>query len=95
MEAIAKSLDEKGYCLRSGGANGADTAFEKHSTNKEIFLPSKGFNGNTSELFEIKDEAFFMASQCHPAWFRCSTFARRLLARNMHQILGYDLKNSC
>ena len=49
---IAQQLQKKGYCLRSGGAPCCDTAFENGaSILKEIFLPWKGFNGSTSDLY--------------------------------------------
>lgn len=41
MTNYARKLDKLGFILRSGGAMGADTAFEKGSTNKEIYLPWK------------------------------------------------------
>jgi hypothetical protein len=56
MTEAAKYLDGLGYTLRSGGAAGADTAFEKGAIKKEIF---KGFDpvGET----EIK-----IAHEIHP-----------------------------
>ena len=36
---VAKVLDKLGYILRSGGADGADKAFEEnHTGDKEIYL---------------------------------------------------------
>jgi hypothetical protein len=32
-----------------------------------------------------------IAAKHHPAWYRCSDAARKLHARNVHQILGRDL----
>jgi hypothetical protein len=49
ITAVAKVLAERGYILRSGGAEGADTAFEKGAGKAtEIFLPWRGFNQNDS-----------------------------------------------
>jgi hypothetical protein len=50
---IAELLAEKGYTLRSGGADGCDTAFEIGHGNhdKQIFLPWKNFNHNKSPLY--------------------------------------------
>ncbi len=45
MTRIASFLESKGYTLFSGGASGADTAFEigvSNSGNKKIFLPWEG-----------------------------------------------------
>ncbi len=56
MTKAAEYLDGLGYTLRSGAADGADTAFEKGATKKEIF---KGFDpaGET----EVK-----IAHEIHP-----------------------------
>ena len=45
MRRVAERLEVRGYTLRSGGADGADTAFEEGCKRKEIFLPQPGFNG--------------------------------------------------
>lgn len=45
MRRVAERLDARGYTLRSGGADGADSAFADGATDKEIFLPWRGFNG--------------------------------------------------
>lgn len=92
MTKIAKILAKKGYVLRSGGAAGADSAFERGAGSlKEIWLPAKGFNKNASTLTP-SPEAFVMAKKYHPAWGSCNDFARKLHARNCHQIMGSDLK---
>ena len=93
MIKIARYLHSKKYILRSGGADGADTAFENGASNeKEIYLPWKNFNQNQSSLYEPTCEAFEIASQLHPAWNNCKQGAQHLHARNVHQILGQDLK---
>lgn len=93
MIKSAKRLAELGYTLRSGGANGADTAFEIGAgTLKEIYLPWRGFNGNDSMLTSASNEAFIMAEQFHPAWHKCTDAARKLHARNCHQVLGHNLQ---
>ena len=93
MDHIAYELAGRGYTLRSGGADGADKAFERGSCGKcEIYLPWRGFNGNHSKLFTPTPAAMKLASQIHPAWGRCSEGARKLHARNCHQILGLDLQ---
>ena len=55
MAELAEELAGKGYTLRSGGAGGADKAFEKGCDavdgKKEIYLPWEGFNGSKSELY--------------------------------------------
>lgn len=93
MEKIAARLGAGGFTLRSGGAGGADSAFERGAAgfSMEIFLPWKGFNGNRSPHFSPSPEAFALAEQYHPAWHRLSQGARKLMARNSHQVLGANL----
>jgi hypothetical protein len=90
----AKELNDLGYTLRSGGAAGADSAFEMGASDKrkEIYLPWRGFNGNTSVLFTVSDDAMAIARTLHPAWQSLSEGARKLMARNVYQVLGSDLK---
>lgn len=65
METLAYKLAEKGWCLRSGAAEGADTAFEngwqkwadknkrKNKGSAEIFLPWAGFNKREADKFHL------------------------------------------
>lgn len=81
MERIATQLRSTGYVLRSGGAQGADLAFERGA-------------GEMKEIFRASDAtpaSLELASKYHPAWHRCSDYAKRLHARNGFQILGRDL----
>lgn len=84
-----------GWTLRSGAAHGADAAFENgcdfYKGNKEIFLPWKGFNNNNSNLIAPSEEAHKLASEIHPRYDYLSRGAKLLVARNMHQVLGFDL----
>jgi hypothetical protein len=99
---IAIKLDSQGYVLNSGGASGADTAFEQGSSNKQIFLPSDTFNGrhhNGVNYFNYqklphKDLAEETVSLYHPAPHKLSEYAFRLMARNTFQVLGKDLQTS-
>lgn len=81
MEGVAKMLVAKGFGLRSGGAEGADTAFERGAgSKKEIFRPK---HANAA--------AMKIASEHHPAWFNCNDYVRKLHGRNAQIILGEDL----
>jgi hypothetical protein len=94
MTKIAKVCQERGYILRSGGAAGADTAFEAGANSrKEIFLPWKGFNKHTSNLFNLTEEGYTLAEQFHPAWKRCSDKDKKFHVRNCYQVLGYHLND--
>lgn len=49
MRRCATRLEVLGYTLRSGGANGADTAFEEGCCRKELYLPGlASTDGNRS-----------------------------------------------
>ena len=82
LERFAEKLAKLGWTLRSGGADGADSACEsgcdKYNGHKEIFLPWPNFNGHSSSLNTPMKEAFEYVDHFHP--------------RNAHQILGQDLK---
>lgn len=92
MTIFAYSLNET---LRSGGANGADTAFEIGAASKEIYLPSKNFNGNDSKLvvteFDNFKDIYEVAEAIHPKWSACDDYAKLLHTRNVCQVLGKDL----
>ena len=93
---IATYLANRGFILRSGGAKGSDSAFEygcdKVNGLKEIYLPWKGFEGSNSNLIvEEGEKAYEIAKKFHPYWHNLSQGARKLQARNSHQVLGEDL----
>jgi hypothetical protein len=94
---ICKVLVSKGYTLRSGGADGADSFFEEGydlvGGNKEIFLPWKGFNANKSPLYEIPLWAYSVAAKYHPHWHNLKKGPMKLHARNAQQVLGKDLND--
>lgn len=80
---IAEVLEGLGFTLRSGGAEGADKAFEagvKNPAKKVIFRP-KHCNKAAEEL----------ASKIHPAWSACSDHAKQLHGRNAQIVLGLNL----
>ena len=100
MTEVAKYLEDLGYTLRSGGAIGADKAFEKGvKSKKEVFLGSV----KTGEK-ELK-----IAEEIHPAWNKMLESTKRkaiasgknpeksadyvanLMARNTNQIFGANL----
>ena len=93
MTKLAARLDELGFVLRSGGANGADSAFETGAGNKEIFLPWTGFNNRNSEYDSPSSEAFRVAEMIHDGWQYLKPGAQKLMARNSHQILGADMRS--
>ena len=98
MVLIGEYLAEKGYTLRSGGAAGADKAFEagcdNANGNKLIYLPWNSFQGNTIDnkkiLLGVDDHSMDIASKHHPAWSRVGQAGRKLMARNTYQVMDWD-----
>ncbi len=88
MERISVFLSENGWTLRSGGAEGADKAFELCATKKKIFQP---------DIREYNDELWRKASNIarehHPVWHNLKEQTRMYLVRNVFQVLGKDLDN--
>lgn len=82
MTQIASKLDTMGYILRSGGAKGADSAFERGAITKQIFYAK-----------DATQAAINIAAQLHPKWNACSPFAKRLHGRNAFQVLGPNLND--
>lgn len=81
MRGLGTYLRERGYWLRSGGAKGADSAFEwSAGHSKRIYRPS-----------DATPEAMKLAAKYHPNWSRCSPAAKALHARNGFQVLGDNL----
>jgi hypothetical protein len=95
MQDLGTLLAKQQYTLRSGAARGADTAFESGCDSakgkKEIFLPWGRFNGHTSQYVAPTPEALILAEGIHPAFKFLTYSSKNLVARNMHQVLGYDL----
>ena len=96
MTQIAQFMDSQKFILRSGAAEGADTAFENgvsHWWRKSIFLPWKGFNGRDSRDYEVSESAMLLAEKFHPAWNTLPEATKLLIARNGYQVLGRFLNN--
>ena len=95
MREIAARLAREGFTLRSGGADGADTAFEDGARSgggqREIYLPWAGFNGRQGGIVRQSLGAEALARSVHPAWATLTPAVRRLHVRNCHQVLGLDL----
>lgn len=79
---IAQKLSERGFILRSGGAEGMDKAFEKGALKKEIYYAS-----------DATEESMAIASQFHPSWDSMKMYGRKLHGRNTFQVLGKSLDN--
>jgi hypothetical protein len=95
MKRIANYYRSKGYVLRSGGAKGADTAFELGAKeNKEIYIPWRSFSTYKSHIVPTTrqfERAYVIASAIHPVWGTLSDGVKKLHARNIFQVLGLTL----
>lgn len=88
MKTIARLYSQMGWTLRSGGAKGADTAFEEGSGDlKEIYTTSIE---QEVDRF-VYDKAQRLSAMYHPAWTRLPAYVKRLHARNAFQVLGPTL----
>lgn len=102
MSLIASILEKMQFILRSGGANGADSAFENGITDKyssmNIYLPDLKFNGRThdnkSYIYIESDEScedYLRAKASliyHPSKFNLKPAARKMMIRNYFQVHG-------
>lgn len=83
MMQIAEKLSEQGYVLRSGGADGADRAFESKAGDKEIFYP------NDAKPWAIKEVQKYLPTD-RSNFNKWKPYVQNTVARNMMQILGED-----
>lgn len=87
MFRVGSFLANRNITLRSGGAIGADLAFENgcKSANgpRQIFLPTD----------PISDEQREIARRHHPIFDQLKPYTQRLHSRNVCQVLGPDLKS--
>lgn len=97
METIGAMLASKGYILRSGGAGGADEAFESGCNSvdpklKEIWIPWRSYSKDEdrSRIFYKTDWRDFheIVSNYHPNWNACNDAVKSLHCRNLMIITG-------
>jgi hypothetical protein len=105
MQDIGKIYAKKGYVLRSGGAIGADSAFEAGCDmaggRKKIYIPWYGFNGYkplddkiviATNLYNY-NRAEEIARKIHLAYNKLTQGAKKLHTRNVYQVLGDQLNS--
>lgn len=93
MVELARLLAARRWTLRTGGADGADTAFLSGcllwEPRFELYLPRPGFSNQAPATLERPTQrALTIASRYHPRWDRLKHQERQLMGRNVHQILG-------
>lgn len=93
MHCIANALANDNWILRSGGAEGADSAFEAGAAKKRIYLPWNNFNGKTVDgvNYIVPPYAESWVMDYHPDADYLSPAAKKLMSRNTYQVLGDDL----
>ena len=102
FQNIGSLLAFNGFTLRSGGAAGADKAFENGCDsvfgNKEIFYTYKvtyrkdgGAEYDVRPLNYISPDALAFVDKYHPAPHHLTDGGKLLMARNTYQVLGLDL----
>lgn len=87
IRMFAMRMGDMGWQLRSGGAIGADLAFERGARHSRM--------GDLPKIYrpeEATPEAIELASKFHPNWKACDDYTRRLHGRNAMIVLGGDLK---
>ena len=99
MREMAERLGERGWRLRTGGADGADKAFAAAAPadRREVIVPWNGYNGWQGSGCRVLTPAEIgamrpLAEPHHAAWERCAAKVRDLHARNVAVVLGTDLK---
>lgn len=102
--SIAEKLAATSWKLRSGGAGGADTAFEvgcaKNEGQAEIFIPWARFgtkieNANSKRYIPNEDKfqdarKLLLTEEIIPWFDNMKQGAKKLHARNVYQVLGTD-----
>lgn len=106
MQSLAKKLATREYALRSGGAEGADTAFETGcdavSGQKSIFIPWDGFNDRFPDGVSVHSLSHLdnllllrvreLVQEYHPNFKKLSEGSIKLHSRNVFQVLGLSLQ---
>lgn len=101
MSQVARRLGRRGWTLRSGGALGADRAFEQGAlavgAPVESYRPDKAKAAHeiAAPALPAFEHALALAERHHPAWGSLAPYVRALHARNGMQILGADLQQPC
>ncbi len=97
MTQCAAKLEKQGFWLRSGGAEGADIAFQRGVKEKaEIHLPWKNFNlsyqqEHPNHIYKVIRENDIAARESlkfHPDCGKLKRAVELLMMRNFYQIQG-------
>lgn len=96
---LSAQLSQK-FIVYSGNANGSDVIFQRGSSGKcVVFLPYYKFNidrydawKHSMDCYVVGDseEGIKAANELHPAPHNLNWKSMPMMARNYHQIMGYD-----
>lgn len=96
IKQFAVILSQNGYILRCGGELGTSDLFEigcdSINGKKEVYLPWKKFNNKSSKRIVRMHDAFVIAKRHCADWSCLSPGVKKQLARNVHKVLGGNLK---
>lgn len=99
IHLLGRDLAARRIGIRSGNARGADQAWEAGASaaggRVVSFLAAAG-QGRSGIPFDtlhplVQERAMEIASTLHPAWDRMTSYVRKLMARNVCQVLGSGL----
>jgi len=96
MTAVAKRLSRLGYTLRSGGADGADSAFQAGADRSWIFYKDHALRlspeGDEKIEYNAEDILFMegFVTKYHPAPHALKGGGRELMRRNTLQVMSYS-----
>lgn len=98
LREIGMILGRSQWILRSGGAEGSDSAFEEGCDivkgKKEVYLPWRGFRGKQGIIYRETPEMVEIIHQNHPNPGSLTRSARKLIGRDYLEIMGgYEEKS--
>ncbi len=96
MTGVAKKLNEYNYTLRSGGAKGADYAFEIGSEKCDIYSVSekhKPISKKPNIIPNLEDYRELVKLCCRHYKNITNQYAKDLHTRNICQVIGHDITN--
>lgn len=85
MENYAKYLQSIGYTLRSGGASGADQAFERGAGSNSIIYTAEDATRLSPSVYQ---RAFQIVKKVHPNPDALAGYSLNLHIRNVLQVIG-------
>lgn len=99
LEEVASILNDLGYFLNSGGAEGCDEVFEAAASSGTIYLPWDGFrekhHGDVKAglSYVVPPYREVLVRKFHPNVRQLKASGWKFMSRNSYQVLGYDLKS--